>query len=85
MRRMLLALSLVLAATPAAFACTEDELQAKAIQLSDLVKTIVASDPSKADAWRERQIEVDRAGERTTNLDEICAAYDKAISEAKPQ
>jgi hypothetical protein len=82
---MLLALPLLLLAAPAAFACTEDELQAKSIQLSDLVKTIVASDPSKADAWREKQIEVDRTAERTTNLDEICAAYDKAISEAKPQ
>ncbi|MBN9019344.1 MAG: hypothetical protein J0H11_18175 [Rhizobiales bacterium] len=83
MRRTLLALSLLLAATPAAFACSEDELQAKSIQLSDLVKAIVAKDPNQADAWRQRQIEVDRTAERTSDLDEICAAYDKAIGEAK--
>ena len=83
MRRTLLALSLLLAATPAALACTEDELQAKSIQLSDLVKAIVAKDPSQADAWRQKQIAVDRTAEQTTNLDDICAAYDKAIAEAK--
>lgn len=85
MRRTLLALSLLLAASSAALACSEDELQAKAIQLSDLVKQAVAKDPSKADAWRQRQIDVDRTAEQTTDMDTICAAYDKAIAEAQAQ
>lgn len=85
MRRTLLALSMLLAASSAALACSEDELQAKAIQLSDLVKQAVAKDPSKADAWRQRQIEVDRTAEQTTDMDTICAAYDKAIAEAQAQ
>jgi hypothetical protein len=83
MRRTLLALSLVLFAMPAALACTEDELQAKSIELSDLVKGIVAKAPDTADAWRQKQIAVDQVAERTTDLNEICAAYDKAIGEAK--
>jgi len=82
MRRTILALSLLLAATPA-FACTEDELQAKSISLAELVKQITAKDPSQAAAWRQRQVDVDRVAERTTNFDEICAAYDEAIAEAK--
>ncbi|BCP54594.1 hypothetical protein K32_32110 [Kaistia sp. 32K] len=82
MRRTILALSLLLAATPA-FACTEDELQQKSISLAELVKAITTKDPAKADAWRGKQIDVDRVAERTTNIDEICAAYDKAIAEAK--
>ena len=83
MRRSLLALTLLIASMPAAFACTEDELQAKSIELAGLVKTAVAKNPSKADAWRQRQIEVDRTAEQTTDLATICAAYDKAIAEAK--
>ncbi|MET4634022.1 MULTISPECIES: hypothetical protein [Kaistia] len=82
MRRTILALSLLLAATPA-FACTEEELQAKSISLADLVKQITTKDPSQAAEWRKRQVEVDRVAERTTNFDEICAAYDKAIAEAQ--
>lgn len=85
MRRTLLALTLLLAAAPAAFACSEDELQAKSIELANLVKAVVAKDPSQADAWQQKQVEVDRTAERTTNLDEICAAYDTAIAEAKAQ
>ncbi|MBN9058872.1 MULTISPECIES: hypothetical protein [Kaistia] len=84
MRRTILALSLLLAATPA-FACTEAELQEKSISLAELVKAITTKDPSKAQDWRRRQVEVDRVAERTTDFDEICAAYDKAIAEAKAQ
>jgi hypothetical protein len=84
MRRTILALSLLLAATPA-FACTEDELQAKSIQLADLVKAITAKDPGKAQAWRAKQVDVDRVAERTTDFNEICAAYDKAIAEAEAE
>lgn len=83
MPRTLLALTLLMAATTASFACSEDELQAKSIQLADLVKAAVAKDPSTADAWRQKQIAVDRTAEQTTDLDTICAAYDKAITEAK--
>ena len=83
MRRTLLALTLILAFTPAAFACTEDELQAKSIELAGLVKAIVAKDSAQAQPWREKQVAVDRLAEVTTNLDEICAAYDQAIAEAK--
>lgn len=85
MRRTVLTLCLLLAATPAAIACSEDELQAKSIALADLVKAVVAKDPAKADAWRQRQIEVDQTAEQTTDMDTICAAYDKAIADAKAQ
>lgn len=84
MRRTILALSLLLAATPA-FACTEEELQAKSISLAELVKAITTKDPSKVTEWRRRQVAVDRVAERTTSFDEICAAYDKAIDEAKAE
>jgi hypothetical protein len=84
MRRTILALSLLLVATPA-FACTEEELQAKSISLAELVKAITTKDPAKAADWRKRQVEVDRLAERTTSFDEICAAYDKTIEEAKAQ
>ncbi|ODT06870.1 MAG: hypothetical protein ABS35_45360 [Kaistia sp. SCN 65-12] len=84
MRRTILAFSLLLAATPA-FACTEEELQAKSIQLADLVKGITTKDPAQAETWRRKQIDVDRVAERTTDFNEICAAYDKAIAEAETQ
>ncbi len=84
MRRTILALSLLLTATPA-FACTEEELQAKSIQLAELVKGITTKDPSKAQAWRQKQIDTDRVAERTTDFNEICAAYDKTIAEAQAE
>lgn len=84
MRRTILALSLLVAATPA-FACTQEELQAKSISLAELVKAITTKDPSKATDWRRKQVDVDRVAERTTDLAEICAAYDKAIEEAKAE
>jgi hypothetical protein len=84
MRRMILALALLTVASPA-FACTEDELQAKSIQLADLVKGITAKDPAKTQAWRQKQVDVDRVAERTTDFNEICAAYDKAIAEAEAE
>ncbi|WP_224576147.1 hypothetical protein [Mesorhizobium sp. BR1-1-16] len=83
MRRTLLALMLLATTMPAAFACTKDELQAKSIQLADLVKAIVAKDPSQAQPWRAKQVTVDQVAEVTTDLDKICAAYDSAITEAK--
>ncbi len=83
MRRTLLALALLAVTAPAALACTEDELQAKSIQLADLVKAIVAKDPSQQPVWRAKQVTVDQVAEVTTDLDKICAAYDGAITEAK--
>jgi hypothetical protein len=83
MRRTLLALALIAATTPAALACTEDELQAKSIELADLVKAIVAKDPAQQPTWRAKQVDVDRLAERSTDINQICAAYDAAITEAK--
>lgn len=83
MRRILLALMLLAATTPAALACSEDDLQAKSISLADLVKAIVAKDPAQQPVWREKQVAVDRLAEVTTDIDKICAAYDAAITEAK--
>ena len=83
MGRMLLVLVMLIATGSAARACSEDELQAKAITLADLVKTIVAAKPDQADSWRRKQVDVDRLAERSTDIDQICAAYDKAIAEAQ--
>jgi len=83
MRRTLLALALIAATTPAALACTEDELQAKSIELADLVKAIVAKDPAQQPTWRAKQVDVDRLAERSTDINQICAAYDAAITDAK--
>lgn len=84
MRRSILAVSLILAASPA-LACTQEELQAKSIALAEQVKAITAKDPSKADAWRRKQVDVDRVGLSTTDLAAICAAYDQAIAEAEAE
>ncbi len=84
MRRILIASLLLALSMPAALACTVEELQAKSISLADLVKAIVAKDPSQQEAWREKQLDVDRLAERTTDIDAIlCAAYDAAIAEAQ--
>lgn len=84
MRRIIFTTLLLAGMTPSAFAaCTSEQLQAKSIQLSDLVKAIVARHPEQEKSWQQRQIDVDRTAEATTNLDLICAAYDKAIADAK--
>jgi hypothetical protein len=82
LRRSLFALALLFAAGPA-LACSETELQAKSMSLGDLVKKIAAKDPQTASDWRTKQIAVEQVAQTTTDLDTICAAYDKAIAEAQ--
>lgn len=78
-----LALTLVSAGASSAYACSEEELQAKSISLSELVKAIVDKDPAQARDWKTKQVAVDRFAEVTTDLDKICAEYDKVIAEAQ--
>lgn len=83
LRRSLMAFVLIGAAAPAFAACTEADLQTKTLQLNDIVKALSAKNPPSAAGWKKKQIDADRVAQSTTDLDTICAAYDKTIAEAK--
>ncbi|MGV3576150.1 MAG: hypothetical protein ACO1O4_13575 [Devosia sp.] len=48
MKTSILALGFILAASSAAFACTAEDLQAKAMEVSTKVQTVIAANPDKA-------------------------------------
>jgi hypothetical protein len=64
-----------------ALACSKEELQAKSNQLSAAVDANIAKDPAKEGFWKQKQINAARVAENTTDLDQICAAFDAAITE----
>ncbi len=81
-RRTMMLFAMLSVAAPA-FACSKDELQAKAVSLGDLVSKITAKDPSTANDWKQKQIAVANLAGTTTDIDVVCAAYDKVIAEAQ--
>lgn len=73
MKAYLLTLSMVLAATPS-LACTSEELQAKAMQVSTKMQQMAAKDPQKAGEIGQKVAKAQAGG--VSNLDEACKLYD---------
>lgn len=79
MKTTILAAAFIFAGTAAAFACTPEELQAKAMELSTKVQTVVAANPDKTE-----EITSKFTGLQTnppTDVESACKAYDELIVE----
>ena len=79
MKTSILAAAFIFAGTAAAFACTPEELQTKAMELSTKVQTVVAANPDKA-----TEISQEFAGLQTnppTDVEAACKAYDDLMVE----
>ncbi|MGS1095689.1 hypothetical protein ACVCNR_14015 [Aquamicrobium terrae] len=78
MKTYLLALSIMMAATPA-FACTAEEAQSKAMELSTKMQALAATDPQKAmDVGQKLSAAQSQA---PTDLAGACKTYDELLEE----
>ena len=79
MKTTSLAAAFVFAGTATAFACTPEELQTKAMELSTKVQEVVAANPDKA-----TEVSQKFTGLQTnppTDVEAACKAYDDLIVE----
>lgn len=79
MKTVLIALSLSLFASSAALACTAEELQAKATEVSTKMQALATSDPQKASEIGTKLASVQTA--QPTDLESACKVYDELIAE----
>ena len=78
MKTYLLTAALILAATPS-FACTAEDLTAKAAEISQRMRELAAKDPEKAAAVSQNMT----AGkaQAATDLSGACKVYDDMLAE----
>ncbi len=78
MKNYLLTAALILAATPS-FACTAEDLTAKATEISQKMQELAARDPQKAAAVSQKMA----AGQAqaATDLSGACKVYDEMLAE----
>ncbi len=68
------ALAIIALSGSSAFACTQQELQAKAMAFSAKLQDLAKKDPQKASAWSQQYAA--KMGAAPTNVDEACKFYD---------
>lgn len=81
MKTSLLALTLVTMVSPA-LACTAEEAQSKAMEVSTKMQELAASDPQKAMGIAKRLS--DAQSQAATDLEGVCTSYDEMLSELDP-
>lgn len=79
MKTSILALGFILAASTAAFACTAEELQAKAMEVSTKVQTVIAAHPDKATEITEKFTALQT--NPPTDVESACKVYDDLLVE----
>ncbi|HWV22475.1 MAG TPA: hypothetical protein VN036_15715 [Devosia sp.] len=79
MKTSILALGFVLAASSAAFACTAEELQAKAMEVSTKVQTVIAAHPEKATDITAKFTALQT--NPPTDVESACKVYDDLLAE----
>lgn len=80
MKTYILALSVMMAATPA-FACTTEELQSKAMEVSTRMQALAASNPQKATEIGQKLATAQSQG--ATDLEGACKLYDELLEDMK--
>jgi hypothetical protein len=68
------ALAVALLAGSSAYACTADELTAKATAFATKLQDLAKKDPQKASAWSQQYAA--KSASPPTNVDEACKFYD---------
>lgn len=78
MKKALLALSIAFAATPA-LACTVEEVQQKAMDVSTKMQSLAVSDPQKATEVAQKLSAAQ--AEAVNDLESACKLYDEMLAE----
>jgi hypothetical protein len=81
MKSSILALGFIVATSTAAFACTAEELQAKAMELSTTVQTVVMANPDKATEITEKFTALQT--NPPADMESACKVYDDLLGELK--
>lgn len=79
MKTLLIAFSLSLAASSAALACTAEELQAKATEVSTKMQALAAKDPQKASEISSKLASVQTT--QVTDMEGACKVYEELSAE----
>lgn len=66
-----------------AFACTMEEVNAKATELSTSLQALVARDQTKAMAVTQRMQDIQMKQANPGSMQEVCKMYDELIAEMK--
>jgi hypothetical protein len=82
MMKQVFAGALLLAAlsSSAAYACTTDELQAKAMAVSTKIQDMTQKDPQKASDWSQKYAAQQQGSTQPKTVDEICKLYDDLLA-----
>lgn len=63
----------------AAFACTSDELQAKAMAVSTRITALAQKDPQKASDWSQKMA-AQQGAINPQSMDDVCKLYDDMLA-----
>jgi outer membrane murein-binding lipoprotein Lpp len=81
MKRFLAAaLTIAALSSSAAYACTSEELQAKAMAISTKIQELAKKDPQKASEWSQKFAAQQQAAGQPKSIDEACKFYDDMIA-----
>jgi hypothetical protein len=79
MRRLLVGLPILIAASPA-LACSQQEAQAKAMQVTSELQQLASTNPQAVAEWGKK---VQAEAQAAIKMDETCALFDRYIAEIK--
>ena len=79
MKNITVALLLALASSSAALACTPEELQSKATDVTTKMQTLVAKDPQKAGEVGQKMAGIQ--ANQATDMESACKLYDELLAE----
>lgn len=83
MKKFLLAFVALSAMTGSAFAdCTQEQVQAKSSEFTTKLQQVVVKDPSKAQKWQQRAMEMAKEAQGISN-ENACDYMDKMIKEVE--
>lgn len=81
MKKITLALAFAFVSSTAALACTPEDLQAKATELTNQIQTLVVQDPQKAADVGEKMAAMQAEMQKATDMDGVCKLYDDLLAE----
>ncbi|MBB4015143.1 hypothetical protein GGR16_000149 [Chelatococcus caeni] len=82
MRKIALALPMLFIAAPA-LACSQQDVQAKAMELSTGLQQLAASNPQAAVDWSKKATDAQAKAQQASDMGQVCALYDELIAEMK--
>lgn len=81
MKKYLLAISLVVAATPAFAACNEQQLSEKAMLVATKLEAITAKDAKKGEELMTKMVSIQSDPKAAASVDAMCKSYDDVLAE----